>query len=145
LPQVSQQKAAVPGQHATSTSGVRAIFEEQAATIPPKSGLSEHAVESSSLEAWMRAVDEPARRSKALKIVEKAAAHFPKNPRILFYLGCLNALTDRPLKAERAMLRVLQLDPDHSEARRELEKLRRQGQERRRNSLFGRWGSRRSG
>jgi cytochrome c-type biogenesis protein CcmH/NrfG len=90
---------------------------------PPR----EHVVEGNALEAWTRTVDEPQLGPKALAFVEKAAALYPKNARILFYLGCLCAQQGRQGRAEAVLSRVLDLDPDHDEAARELAQLRRRG------------------
>lgn len=115
---------------------------------PPSSGSSrdEPALESAALGAWMRAVDDPACRRKALKIVERACDSFPNNPRILFYLGCLLALNQRHEEAEATMRRVLDFDPEHIEAQRELAKLKKQNDEGgKKQSLLHRWTGRRSG
>lgn len=150
----------------TSTSGVRAIdlgasHEAERSKLPPSSGrapppsslkptptpasqLDQNAVESAALGAWMRAMDDPGTRKKALHVVEEASRRFPKNPRILFYLGCLYVLSNRKDEAETAMERVLDLDPEHIEARRELATLQKGSDKGPGGSLFRRLRNRRS-
>jgi cytochrome c-type biogenesis protein CcmH/NrfG len=89
--------------------------------MPPS---KEHLVEANALDAWMRAVEDPQVGPKALAFAEKAAAHFPNNSRILFYLGCLCAQQGREGRAHACLARALELDPDHDEAQRELGLLR---------------------
>ena len=107
----------------------------------------ERQVESQALEAWMQAVDNPSARKKMLRVGQQAAELFPTNPRILFYLGCLFSLNGNPLEAEAVLDRVLELDPDHIEAQREIDKLVRVRKTRSQSgySFLSRIGVRRSG
>lgn len=95
----------------------------------------------------MQAVDNPSARKKMLRVGQQAAELFPTNPRILFYLGCLFSLNGNPLEAEAVLDRVLELDPDHIEAQREIDKLVRVRKTRSQSgySFLSRIGVRRSG
>jgi tetratricopeptide (TPR) repeat protein len=84
----------------------------------------EQNAESKALEAWALAEGgDPVQIKKALAIVEKAVEFFPNNPQIRFYAGCLYRLVRQHDAAARAFRRVLTLDPDNSEAQRELDLL----------------------
>lgn len=116
---------------------------------PPSSSRpsDEHTVETSALDAWTRAVADPGWGERALKVAERAADQFPTNPRILFYLGCLLARSGQTTEALTTMERVLSLDPDHTEARRELSLLQKSGraQSQTRPALRNLFGARKSG
>ncbi len=105
----------------------------------PAVHVDEHALEQSALDAWMRAMDNRALAKKALKIAERSAARAPRNPTILYYYGCLLSLNANYLEAEVALKRVLNFEPDHSEARHELQKIEKLQNEPAKHSLLDRW------
>lgn len=114
---------------------------------PHVKSAQELSAESKALDAWLRAVDEPALAPKALKLAEKAADYFPANSSILFYLGCLLTMNDQTLEGEAVIRHVLALDPEHLEAQNELERVKKVNRSRSRTRtgpLLSRWGIRRS-
>lgn len=115
---------------------------------PPSSrGGDEMSVESATLDAWMRAVADPSCCERALRIAERAGARFPTNPRILFYLGVLQAKCGFGEEGEHTLRRVVKLDPEHTEAQKELLILRKRNSahsQTRPTALLDRLGSRKS-
>ena len=97
------------------------------ATLPPSARQrqwQEQNAESKALEAWALAEGgDPVQIKKALAVVEKAVEFFPQNPQIRFYAGCLYRLVRQHDQAARAFRKVLTLDPEHTEAQRELDLL----------------------
>lgn len=96
-------------------------------TLPPSARQrhwQEQNAESKALEAWALAEGgDPVQIKKALVVVEKAVEFFPNNPQIRFYAGCLYRLVRQHEQAARAFRKVLTLDPEHTEAQRELDLL----------------------
>jgi len=96
-------------------------------SLPPSARQrqwQEQNAESKALEAWALAEGgDPVQIKKALVVVEKAVEFFPNNAQIRFYAGCLYRLVRQHEQAARAFRRVLTLDPEHSEAQRELDLL----------------------
>lgn len=119
-----------------------------ASQAPPSSrGGDETSVESSALDAWMRAVADPSCTERALRVAERAGARFPTNPRILFYLGVLQAKSGLGEDSERTLRRVVKLDPEHTEAHKELTLIQRQNSaqsQTRPTALLNRLGARKS-
>lgn len=110
-------------------------------------GGEEMSVESASFDAWTRAVADPRCSDRALRVAERAAARFPKNPRILFYLGVLQVKCGLGQEGEQTLRRVLKLDPEHIEAQKELHAVQRQNAARsqtRPTALLERLGARKS-
>lgn len=118
------------------------------AESPPSSrGGEEMGVESASFDAWTRAVADPRCSDRALRVAERAAARFPKNPRILFYLGVLQVKCGLGEEGEQTLRRVLKLDPEHTEAQKELHSVQKQNGARsqtRPTALLERLGARKS-
>jgi len=86
----------------------------------------EQNAESKTLEAWAMAEGGDATQiEKATFVVEKAVKFFPANPRIRFYAGCVYQRAGRLDEAAAEFRRVLSIDPDNTEAKRELELLTR--------------------
>ncbi len=110
-------------------------------------GGEEMSVESASFDAWTRAVADPRCSDRAHRVAERAAARFPKNPRILFYLGVLQVKCGLGEEGEQTLRRVLKLDPEHTEAQKELHSVQRQNAARsqtRPTALLERLGARKS-
>lgn len=63
---------------------------------------------------------------------------------ILYYYGCLLSLNENYIEAEVALKRVLRFEPDHVEAREELEKVERLQKSPQKHSLLSRWVGRKS-
>ena len=106
---------------------MRLSLKPASSSFPPSARQrqwQEQNAESKALEAWALAeAGDPVQIKKALAIVEKAVEFFPNNPQIRFYAGCLYRLVRQHDAAARAFRRVLTLDPDNSEAQRELDLL----------------------
>lgn len=154
-------RSSYPPQATASSSGLHRIDLAEtpapgtalpgALSTPPTSGgragraPDEHTAESAAMDAWMRAVADPSCAERALKIAERAAELYPQNPRILFYYGCLTANSGKLDEGESLIRRVLQLDPEHTEAQHELELVQKaKARSQTRPALFDRLG-RRSG
>lgn len=118
----------------------------QRSTLPPSLSPSarqrqwqEQNAESKALEAWALAEGgDPVQIKKALVVVEKAVEFFPNNAQIRFYAGCLYRLVRQHEQAARAFRKVLTLDPDHSEAQRELDLLGKRSAPPSPKGMFGR-------
>ncbi len=127
--------ASVSPESQSSAPSSRAHTPSSRSAVP----VDEHALEQNALDAWMRAMDNRSLAKKALKIAERSAARAPRNPTILYYYGCLLSLNANYLEAEVALRRVLNFEPDHSEARHELLKIEKLQKEPEKQSLLDRW------
>ena len=128
--QHAPRSTAPDSQLASARSGVRPLqVKGDRAPAPTPSSFDphrEHSAEMSCLKAWLRTQVYPESSERALSYGQKAAAYFPKNAGISFYLGGIHALRGELRAAEHWLARAVELDPEHSEALRELERVRTQ-------------------
>lgn len=136
---LSSPDSVPPGSNATTPSS-RSLTPSSRGTPH----VDEHVLEQSALDAWMRAMDNHGLAKKALKVAERSAARAPRNPNILYYYGCLLSLNANYLEAEVALRRVLNLEPDHVEARHELSKIEKLEKGPGKQGLLSRWVGRKS-
>jgi hypothetical protein len=87
-------------------------------------GAKEYAMELKVEEAWMRAEADPGRAQQISGIVNKAIAVFPKNPRLHYYLARLHIQANRIEEAVKELERVIELDPNDTQAESDLADLR---------------------
>ena len=63
------------------------------------------------------------RYEQAASFLERALKQEPNNIEVLFNLGLLNEITHKHFEALHYFKKVLELDPDHSEAKQHAERL----------------------
>jgi hypothetical protein len=86
--------------------------------------VKERSLEDKAVEAWSLFQADPASLDRVAAFIRKASAVFPRNARMRFFSGCLYEHQGRINEAISEFERVLAVDPRHSDAQRELRRLR---------------------